>query len=132
MLSLIYKSSPAEVRFVLVDLKMVDLMPYEGIQHLLMPEDAADIIREGRELKDCVGSAGYIEAMANNKCRILFLRKNTALSKALITTEERNSNIRQCYGYRDSYNRNEKIRDFITEYAKKRGLGITAEIYKQE
>lgn len=37
LLSLIYKSSPEEVRFLLVDPKMVDLMPYDGIYHLLQP-----------------------------------------------------------------------------------------------
>jgi S-DNA-T family DNA segregation ATPase FtsK/SpoIIIE len=37
ILSLIYKATPAEVRFVFVDPKMLELSIYEGIPHLLAP-----------------------------------------------------------------------------------------------
>lgn len=37
ILSLLYKASPAEVRLVMVDLKMLELSSYEGIPHLLLP-----------------------------------------------------------------------------------------------
>ena len=35
--SLLYKSTPDEVRFIMVDPKMVELAPYNGIPHLLIP-----------------------------------------------------------------------------------------------
>ena len=44
---------------------------------IILPEDAMDIIREGRILCHCVGHAGYFESMAAGGCRILFLRKIT-------------------------------------------------------
>jgi len=37
IISLIYKSSPEDVRFIMVDPKMVELAPYNGIPHLLIP-----------------------------------------------------------------------------------------------
>ena len=37
IISLLYKSSPDDVRFIMVDPKMVELAPYNGIPHLLIP-----------------------------------------------------------------------------------------------
>jgi len=37
ILSLLYKSSPRDVRLMLIDPKMLELSPYEGIPHLLCP-----------------------------------------------------------------------------------------------
>ena len=37
IVSMIYKSTPDEVRFIMVDPKMVELAPYNGIPHLLIP-----------------------------------------------------------------------------------------------
>lgn len=50
LISLLYKSSPAEVRLILVDPKMLELSVYDGIPHLLTPvitdmKDAANGLR---------------------------------------------------------------------------------------
>jgi len=50
LLSLLYKSTPKEVRLILVDPKMLELSVYEGIPHLLTPvvtdmKDAANALR---------------------------------------------------------------------------------------
>jgi len=37
IISLLYKSTPEDVRFIMVDPKMVELAPYNGIPHLLIP-----------------------------------------------------------------------------------------------
>ena len=37
IISLLYKSTPDEVRFIMVDPKMVELAPSNGIPHLLIP-----------------------------------------------------------------------------------------------
>ena len=37
IVSLLYKSTPEDVRFIMVDPKMVELAPYNGIPHLLIP-----------------------------------------------------------------------------------------------
>lgn len=50
LLSLLFKSTPAEVRLILIDPKMLELSIYEGIPHLLAPvvtdmKDAANALR---------------------------------------------------------------------------------------
>lgn len=50
ILSMLYKSTPDEVRFIMVDPKMLELSVYEGIPHLLTPvvtdmKDAANALR---------------------------------------------------------------------------------------
>ncbi len=37
IMSILYKSSPRDVRFVMIDLKMLELSLYEGLPHLLVP-----------------------------------------------------------------------------------------------
>ena len=101
----------------------------DGTYSVLMPSDTKEIIREGRILHHCVGHGGYIEAMARRECRILFLRDNRRIEEPMITMEERSGAIVQCYGFADSINEDEKIRDFINEYAQKRNLKIRAMTY---
>ncbi len=103
-----------------------------GKYSILMPKNAYEIVDEGRKLDHCVGRAGYIELMAANMSTILFLRDNEKLSAPLITIEENDGSIKQCYGYGDSINHNTLIRDFIIEYANRRGLSIDAEICSQK
>ena len=53
VLSLLYKSSPAEVRLILVDPKMLELSVYEGIPHLLAPV-VTDMKEAANALRWCV------------------------------------------------------------------------------
>lgn len=54
LLSLLYKSSPKEVRLILVDPKMLELSVYEGIPHLLTPV-ITDMKDAANGLRWCVG-----------------------------------------------------------------------------
>jgi DNA segregation ATPase FtsK/SpoIIIE, S-DNA-T family len=54
ILSLIYNASPAEVRLILVDPKMLELSVYEGIPHLLAPV-VTDMKEAANALRWCVG-----------------------------------------------------------------------------
>ncbi|WP_027330822.1 DNA translocase FtsK [Marinimicrobium agarilyticum] len=54
LLSLLYKSSPEEVRLMLVDPKMLELSVYEGIPHLLTPV-VTDMKDAANGLRWCVG-----------------------------------------------------------------------------
>ena len=70
--------------------------------------------------------------MAVGKCIILFLRDNKELNTPLITIEVRDERIRQCFGFRDSYNCNPQIRDFVQDYAALHKFKIDAVIYSPE
>ncbi|MGD8788849.1 MAG: DNA translocase FtsK 4TM domain-containing protein, partial [Burkholderiales bacterium] len=54
ILSLLYKSTPNEVRLILVDPKMLELSVYEGIPHLLAPV-VTDMPKAAHALTWCVG-----------------------------------------------------------------------------
>lgn len=54
LLSLLYKSSPKDVRLILVDPKMLELSVYEGIPHLLTPV-ITDMKDASNGLRWCVG-----------------------------------------------------------------------------
>lgn len=54
ILSLLYKSTPNEVRLILVDPKMLELSVYEGIPHLLAPV-VTEMPKAGNALNWCVG-----------------------------------------------------------------------------
>jgi S-DNA-T family DNA segregation ATPase FtsK/SpoIIIE len=53
ILSLLYKATPAEVRMIMVDPKMLELSVYEGIPHLLAPV-VTDMRQAGAALNWCV------------------------------------------------------------------------------
>ncbi len=54
LVSMLYKASPAEVRLLLVDPKMLELSVYEGIPHLLAPV-VTDMKEAATGLRWCVG-----------------------------------------------------------------------------
>ena len=53
ILSMLYKATPAEVRFIMIDPKMLELSVYEGIPHLLCPV-VTDMKAAGNALNWCV------------------------------------------------------------------------------
>ncbi len=53
LLSLLYKSDPAQVRLLLIDPKMLEMSTYEGIPHLLAPV-VTDMRQAGHALNWCV------------------------------------------------------------------------------
>ncbi|WP_163931465.1 DNA translocase FtsK [Paraferrimonas sp. SM1919] len=54
IVSLLYKSSPEDVRFIMIDPKMLELSVYEGIPHLLT-EVVTDMKQAANSLRWCVG-----------------------------------------------------------------------------
>jgi DNA segregation ATPase FtsK/SpoIIIE, S-DNA-T family len=54
ILSILYKSEPREVRFILVDPKMLELSAYQGIPHLLAPV-VTDMRHAANALTWCIG-----------------------------------------------------------------------------
>ncbi len=110
-----------------------DRFEYATEKYLIrMPGDAEEIVAEGCVLQHCVGSAGYIEAMAEGRTTILFLRKKAKPDVPMLTLEVKNGAIIQCYGFRDRLNEDPEIVGFLNEYAEKRGFGIRACIMREK
>ena len=65
---------------------------YKGYK-FIYPESTQDIKQEAAAQNNCVAS--YIDDVINGGCHILFLRKQDALDKSLITIEVRNNKIVQ-------------------------------------
>ena len=53
ILSIIYKSTPADVRFIMIDPKMLELSTYDGIPHLLTPV-VTDMQKAANALRWCI------------------------------------------------------------------------------
>lgn len=86
IVSILYKSSPEDVRFILVDPKMLELTPYDGIPHLLLPVvtkpkqtvaalrwAVKEMERRYRLLSACGARhiGGYNEKIRNNEVQII-------------------------------------------------------------
>ncbi|MBE0792267.1 DNA translocase FtsK, partial [Escherichia coli] len=54
ILSILYKATPDDVRFIMIDPKMLELSVYEGIPHLLT-EVVTDMKDAANALRWCVG-----------------------------------------------------------------------------
>ena len=52
IISLLYKAKPEEVKLIMVDPKMVELGIYNGIPHLLIPEEGRRIPAMGGDRDD--------------------------------------------------------------------------------
>jgi len=50
ILSFLYKSSPEDVRLLLIDPKRVEFMPYEGLPHLIIPHVITDVPKASNAL----------------------------------------------------------------------------------
>ena len=72
-----------------------------------------DIIREGKELKHCVG--GYAARHADGKLVILFLRDKRHPARPLMTIEMQGKTIRQIHGFRNDANAKQSPREKYAE-----------------
>jgi len=86
---------------------------------ILAPEQPDDLVKEGNQLSHCVAS--YVKDVANDRCKILFLRKLDNMDTPVATIEVRGINIRQARGRANRALKQEE-REFITAWAKKKNL----------
>lgn len=70
-----------------------------GLQ-IVLPEEVADLVREGASLGHCVGRAGYAERTIRGESCIVFIRESTDPAKPFYTMEYdlHDRRIRQLYG----------------------------------
>ncbi len=88
ILSLLYKSSPQEVRLIMVDPKMLELSVYEGIPHLLTPV-VTDMKEAANALRWCVGEMERrYRLMAS-----LGVRNIAGYNKKVVDAEKRGESI---------------------------------------
>ena len=63
IISIIYRSSPEDVKLILIDPKVVELSDYNGIPHLLMP-----VVTEPRKASGALGQRGGRRWSAATSC----------------------------------------------------------------
>lgn len=86
---------------------------------IISPYETEDLVREGNQLSHCVAS--YVRDVANDRCKILFLRKADEIEKPLATIEVRGMNIRQARGFANRALTKEQ-RDFVSKWAEEKNL----------
>ncbi len=66
---------------------------------IIIPEDPKDLVKEGKQMRNCVGHMGYELKMANGKSFIAFLRMIDDREHSFITIEYDldRKELRQCY-----------------------------------
>ena len=79
-------------------------LPYEknGFK-IVLPQDPADLVREGQSLDHCVGYGGYDDSTIQKRSIIIFVRMVDEPDKPFYTMEYgvRDGRIRQLYGFKN-------------------------------
>lgn len=86
---------------------------------IIVPSETEDLIREGNQLSHCVAS--YVKDVADDRCKILFLREKEQIEKPLATIEVRGFNIRQARGFANRA-LNEEQKEFVSKWAEENNL----------
>lgn len=86
---------------------------------VLVPQTAEEMFEEGRQLSHCVGA--YVDDVADKRCKILFVRKQSDRTKSLATMEVRGNSIVQLKGYANNRPSKEVV-SFARDYAANKGL----------
>ena len=85
----------------------------------IVPQNAGDIILEGRMLHHCVGGDLYLNAHNKGTSHIIFMREKKKPDKPFVTIEINNKKILQWYGDKDHKPQNPKVHEAVAEYEKK-------------
>lgn len=88
----------------------------DGKLSVVVPEDLFSIREEGHTLHHCV--ANYTQDVADGKTIILFIRRNSELTKSFYTMEVRDKNIKQCQGF-GHCEQTEEVKNFVEAYERK-------------
>lgn len=86
---------------------------------VITPIEVDDLVREGNQLSHCVAS--YVDDVASDRCKILFLREVDNIDTPLATIEIRGFNIRQARGYANRA-LDEEQREFVRKWAEEKNL----------
>lgn len=88
----------------------------DGKLSVVVPEDLFSIREEGHTLHHCV--ANYTQDVADGKTIILFIRRNSELTKPFYTIEVTDESIRQCQGF-GHCGSTEEVQNFVDAYEQK-------------
>ena len=85
---------------------------------IVAPENAGDIIEEGRVLHHCVGGEGYLNKHNTQRSFILFMRKVSEPTERYYTIEvdSRDNRIIQYYGAYDKKPDQEQVDIFLNKW----------------
>ena len=86
---------------------------------VIVPTTKRELIEEGNAQSNCVGRWGYYNQVIDGKCFIVFVRKETAPTKAFVTCEiiSRTGRINQFLGHGNNAPQGESLEAFKEAYA---------------
>ncbi len=95
-------------------LNMARLENVKGPFAVVLPKKEADLKREGKSLKHCVGQGSYAEKIAKGGLVIAFIRRKRSRSSSFVTVSFnlKSRKIEQCYGLKNS-KPEKRVMDFI-------------------
>ena len=85
----------------------------------LVPQNAGDIIQEGRKLHHCVGGDVYLRKHDKGTSHIIFMRDKKAPDQPFVTIEINAEKILQWYGNQDHKPKDPETHAAVAEYEKR-------------
>ncbi|MCM1172102.1 MAG: PcfJ domain-containing protein [Clostridium sp.] len=85
----------------------------------VVPQNAGDIISEGRKLHHCVGRDTYLSRHNKGTSHIIFMRDKKKPDKPFVTIEINSKEILQWYGEHDNKPQDKKVHAAVAEYEKR-------------
>lgn len=98
---------------------------------IVVPKESQELVKEGKELRHCVGS--YIRSVAKGNTHIVFLREKNAINKPHTTIEiDIDDKIIQVRQKHNGLLKNREAINLIKQWAYKHGLTIDVELIPEE
>lgn len=81
---------------------------------VVLPKKEADLVKEGKQLKHCIGEGRYAQKIADKQIIVAFIRRKRSRSTSFVTVsvDRKSGEATQCYGKNNS-KPEKRVLDFI-------------------
>lgn len=101
---------------------------YKGsVYSIIAPKTPQDLIKEGESLNHCVGT--YIKKVCDKERTVLFVRKNSELTKSYFTMDIISNEVIQLRGFNNEVPKSERLLEFVEDWAQKKEVTFRRNIF---